>query len=236
MTPTAPKFHFIRAFLPKKRDSTVLFFCTTFCALHFINRHVQYLRRTGIILIAFEMNVLDCFFVFFLFFFVFSLGLNLGLYGVISFDGWHQTNGKDYSRGIFQKHDVNQWSHLQLSSTQEENQGEENTVELVVLNKLEVKTFTGEQERLTEALADPMQYDSLILNALTSHQYKLPPTLREVLVTAEKRYTSTQVGPIESYLQMDGRFPIALLTCNRAKSLEQTIGILTISYYRITQF
>ena len=24
VTPTAPKFHFIRAFLPKKRDSTVL--------------------------------------------------------------------------------------------------------------------------------------------------------------------------------------------------------------------
>jgi hypothetical protein len=42
----------------------------------------------------------------FILFFAFSIGLNLGLYGVISLNGWHQRNAKDHASLIFQNHDI----------------------------------------------------------------------------------------------------------------------------------
>lgn len=171
------------------------------------------------------MTLLNYFFLFFFLFFVFSLGLNLGLHGAISFYGWHQTNGKDYSRGIILQHDVNQWSHPQLYPTQE-NGGREDIVGQIKSDRLDGKIIADEQEQLIQLIADPMQYDSLILKAVTLHQYVIPPTLKAVLIAAEKRYNSAKVGPMESYIQMNGRLPVALLTCNRAKNLEQTLDSL----------
>ena len=56
-------------------------------------------------------------------FFAFSIGLNLGLYGVISLDSWHQTSGKEHASNIFQKHDAVRVSHSEI-----EVEGTENTI------------------------------------------------------------------------------------------------------------
>ena len=178
------------------------------------------------------MTLLNYFFLFFFLFFVFSLGLNLGLYGAISFYGWSQTNSKDHSRGIIRQHDANQWSHPQLYPTQE-NGGREDIVGQVISDRLDGKIIAHKQEQFIQPVADPMQYDSLILKAVTLHQYFIPPVLKEVLIAAEKRYNSAKVGAMESYIRMNGRLPVALLTCNRAKNLEQTLGTLITSHYRI---
>ena len=163
-------------------------------------------------------------------FFVFSLGLNLGLYGVISFDGWHQTSGKDHSRGIFQKHDVQQPKSATLSDYEFVGDGELVKQEIQGAQESKRPTSEYQEGQMIEAPVDPIQFDTSILAALTSHEYKIPTPLKAVVISAEKRYDAMDLGPIEAYLQQGGRIPVALLTCNRAKSLEQTIGVRRISF------
>ena len=178
-------------------------------------------------------------FAFFFLFLIFSLGLNLGLHGIISFDGWHQTSGKDHSRGIYQKHDISNSSRVELpQELPQEYHNKDAAVEPENLSGLERKPITEEEEEVhvLEASADPILYDSSILDAITSHKYRVPLPLKEVIISAEKRYKTSQPGPIETYLQSGGRFPIALLTCNRPKNLEQTIGVLFVSDIRVMLF
>jgi len=159
--------------------------------------------------ISFYLTVL------FALFFAFSIGLNLGLYGVISIDGWHETSPKDHVSNVV----------LQTRKTV--------PVEpprVIQAAAPAVNTQTGLSATDTAAL-DPLRFDAIIYEAIKDgggpkKTAALSDAMSDALAAAGKEYAEKAPGPVESFVSSGGHIPVVLLTYNRYESLSTTIASL----------
>ena len=158
----------------------------------------------------------------FLLFFAFSIGLNLGFYGVISIGSFHKFNPKDYSSNSYSvTHlDIDQNVKYTEQITKDSNQISKNSSiptlyvkNVVVDTPIRFPPSMSYDEEIHMTLSDIPKYKNIIL----------PKQLNHAVLSSAQTYSHSLPGPIESFIKGGGRIPIALLTYNRFESLKNTI-------------